>query len=412
MSQPHPNKDNRRRDFLRESLILAAVPVGLVGNLAQAAAPSRSATEVLKIGLLGCGRRGLQLAKIALASQQTNVQLQSLADLFPDRVQQVYRSLNGGFGDRLSIDATSRFTGLKSAQQMAESDVDAVIVAAVPGFRMEHIKVLSEAGKQLYIERPFVCESHSTPLLAQVAAAAVDNGLAIQFGLQHRFHPKAQAFVQEIRQQLIGKPLFARIGLQRAAINSDAQPKRGAGQDYRIRNWRNDLQLSGGMVLEQLTGSLDLINLIEGAAPEEATCLSHTEHSSEVLLSYPSGLRLNLLLSQHNSADGKGLVNGLGLQLQGTLGWCDLLQGKIFDQTNNLIRSLPGYITDSQPAIETWLARCSASLAGSLTTADIGSLRAEIATALEANQTAILAQQALLSPGKSLRYEKFISGNC
>ncbi len=72
-----------RRDFLKGT---AAVAAGAA--LASLAAPQAHAagSDVLKVGVIGCGGRGTEAAGNCVASSP-NVQVWALGDLFPERMR-------------------------------------------------------------------------------------------------------------------------------------------------------------------------------------------------------------------------------------------------------------------------------------------------------------------------------------
>jgi myo-inositol 2-dehydrogenase / D-chiro-inositol 1-dehydrogenase len=389
MDQPSrkPNTDNRR-DFLRESLMLAAVPTALAGKVAEAAFDVGLPTQTVKLGVLGCGRRGMQLARAALASSVADVKLCGLADIFPDRVQQTYRSINSNFADRVLIGAADRYTGMRAAQQLADSDVQAVIVSAAPGFRPSHLRLLADAGKHLYVERPLATSLADTRQVAELTQQVCQQGQAIQFGMQHRYQPFFTALVEQLRQGAIGQPILARLTLERPAEPLAVRSKRVCEHDFRLRHWQQDAALGGHPLVEQLSGQLDLVNWIAGQTPESASPISASDQLIEVRMFYSNGLRLDCQLRHALSGPG----TGLSLLVQGTAGWCDVLKGKIYSQANSLIWTAPGTSADSQAAVDTWLAN--ARLRSN--TADLSHISdRQFNTAIEANLTALLGQLAL-----------------
>src|SRR5262245_59877734 len=76
---------HNRRDFLKTSTGLA-VGAALAGTLAYPRAVHAGVSEILRIGLVGCGGRGTGAAENALSASPENV-LVAVADTFPDFAQ-------------------------------------------------------------------------------------------------------------------------------------------------------------------------------------------------------------------------------------------------------------------------------------------------------------------------------------
>lgn len=392
------NTDNRR-DFLRDSLMLAAVPATLAGAPVQATAPLIDATSpTIKLGVLGCGRRGLQLARTALASSVADVQLSCLADLFADRMQQLYRAINSNFAERVLLQPSDRHVGLRAAEQLANSDVQAVIVSAAPGFRVDHLRLLVEAGKHLYVERPLATSLSDTRQVARLAEQACQQGQAIHFGLQHRHQPFFRTLVEQLNQGAIGQPVLAQITLDRPLEQLPVPSKRESAADFRYRHWQFYAALGGHPLLEKLSGQLDLVNWIASATPESASVVTTGERLTKVRLAYSSGLTLDCQLrATVPGLGGEQLVGarsgaGLSLLIQGTSGWCDVMKGKIYNQANRLLWSAVGTPSDSQSAVDAWLANSQHSTNANAQHIEhrCASSLEQIQVAVEANLTALL----------------------
>ena len=85
-----PSPAPSRRDFLA-STTAAAVGGTLVSALASPPAVHAAGSDILKVGLIGCGGRGSSAALNAMHAEP-NVQLTVLCDLFPDYLQQIGRA--------------------------------------------------------------------------------------------------------------------------------------------------------------------------------------------------------------------------------------------------------------------------------------------------------------------------------
>lgn len=349
-SSPRKNSTDNRRDFLRESLMLAAMPAGLAGGLVQAAVQAQVAAPVaeLKLGLLGCGRRGLQLTKAALASQNAKVRLAAMADLFADRIQQTYRTLNSSFADQLEITSATRLTGMRAAELLAGSDVDAVLVTAASGVRPQQVRLLTEAGKHVFVECPVAVDREGIEALTAIAENASHRGVSVYAGSNYPHQPFYASLVEQLRQGIIGELLIGQAIHHRSVEAAIVGERRTSDHELRWRNWQRDQRLGGHPHLADLSNSLSLFNWIANDLPVK---LGSSSPDSQVDFVYPRGLRLNCQFVSEASSSHPTTV----MQIQGTRGWCDITRGRIYDSANRLIGSASGSPSDVQPMIDAWL---------------------------------------------------------
>jgi predicted dehydrogenase len=148
-----------RRDFLRASSAvtasLVAAPFVLTGRAAEL-----SPGDTIKVGLVGCGGRGLGAGKQAL-SADSNVELVAVADAFENAVERGLETLKNDreVGEKVKVDPAKRFVGLDAYQKLIDSGVDLVILASPPGFRPEHFKAAVAAGKHVFCEKPMATDA-------------------------------------------------------------------------------------------------------------------------------------------------------------------------------------------------------------------------------------------------------------
>ncbi len=98
-----------RREFLRSS---GAVVVGgaLAANLLVARGAHAAGSDVLKLGLIGCGGRGSGAVGNAFAADP-HLKLTALADTFADRLQGSLERIRKESPDRVAVDADHQFVG-------------------------------------------------------------------------------------------------------------------------------------------------------------------------------------------------------------------------------------------------------------------------------------------------------------
>mgnify|MGYP000448973349 CR=1 FL=1 len=131
---------NRRR-FLKTA-------AGTAGFLA--AMPCLNAAEVftdtkpLKVGLVGCGGRGLGAMKNALDADPGTM-VWALADVFQERIDFGAKLLAEQYGNRAQLDRSRLFSGLDSYKRLLQTDIDVVLLCTPPAFRPEHLAAAIDA---------------------------------------------------------------------------------------------------------------------------------------------------------------------------------------------------------------------------------------------------------------------------
>src|SRR4051812_26603615 len=118
-----------RRDFLKSSAAVVA------GTLAAAPNVHAAGSDVLRVGLIGCGGRGTGAAAQALKADK-NVQLVALGDAFEDRIQKCMGELkkDADIADKLAVKPDHCFVGFDAYEHViANSDV--VLLCTPPHFR-------------------------------------------------------------------------------------------------------------------------------------------------------------------------------------------------------------------------------------------------------------------------------------
>ncbi|MGH9162518.1 MAG: twin-arginine translocation signal domain-containing protein, partial [Vicinamibacteraceae bacterium] len=122
-----------RRDFLRSSS--AAVLTGALAGAHPPPVRAQGRSDLLRVGLIGCGGRGTGAAMQALEADP-NVKLTAMGDAFEDRLEQSLRLLQRkSGGDKIDVPQERRFVGFDAYQRVIDSGVDVVLLAEPPHFR-------------------------------------------------------------------------------------------------------------------------------------------------------------------------------------------------------------------------------------------------------------------------------------
>src|SRR3954471_19170155 len=111
-----------RRVFLQASAGAAASP------LLSVPAVHAAGSDLLRVGLIGCGGRGTGAASQALRADKA-VKLVALGDAFEDRLQSSLATLrkDEGIADKVAVTPDHCFVGFNAYKKVLQSGVDVVL---------------------------------------------------------------------------------------------------------------------------------------------------------------------------------------------------------------------------------------------------------------------------------------------
>jgi predicted dehydrogenase len=258
----------------------------LGGSVAMAAASTipggafAAGSDSIRIGLVGCGGRGVGAALQAIAANP-GVMIAAAGDLFADQLDAAKQTLSATCGNRFA--AGDLFVGARAADLVIASDVDAVILATPPCCRPAEIAAAVQAGRHIYAEAPVGVDAAGVRLAAAAADDGIRRGLSLASGLQSRYHGPLRSTVAAVASGRIGRPLRAvathRVGLPWVRPH---QPGWSAA-DAAVRNWIGVDRLSGGGFLQHLVHAIDRCSWALG----EPTPLSATAIPAAIALPQP-----------------------------------------------------------------------------------------------------------------------------
>ena len=307
-----------RRSFLEGSLAAAAVAVVPGGGFA-------AGSDGIRIGLVGCGGRGVGAALQAAANR--GVVIAAVGDSFSDQALAAAEAVVKATGRPVPADAI--FSGDDAAARVIAADVDAVILATPPAFRPNHVVAAVHAGRHIYCEPPAAVDAAGVRRMLEVAGEARARGLSIASGLQSRHHAPTAAMVERIHAGDIGRPW------QATAIHHLGLPWRRASQpgwssaEASLRNWIADDGLSGGGFVEHLIHAIDRslwalgdeppMTAIAVRTPEALPAAVGVAPVATIRFEFTAGTILEAAVVRRAGVE--GLIDE---RLRGTAGWADL----------------------------------------------------------------------------------------
>jgi predicted dehydrogenase len=251
-----------RRDFVKSAAVTVA------GAAAMAAGTNyvhAAGSDKIRVGLIGCGKRGTGAANDCLGSAP-NVEIAAVADLFKDRAEAFAKTLPG-VGDRV-------FSGFDGYQQLMKTDINLVVMCAPPGFRPMHLKAAIEAGKHVFMEKPVGVDPVGIRSVLATSELAKQKNLGIVAGTQRRHQAPYVENLKRIHEGAIGDIAAGQVywvgdyGYYPAVLR---QPEWG-DMEWQIRNWNYFAWLSGDHIVEQHVHNIDIMCWVMKGPPKK--CLA------------------------------------------------------------------------------------------------------------------------------------------
>ena len=256
-----------RRDFLKTSALLAggALAGPLLGRAVHAAG-----SDVLKIGLIGCGGRGAGAALNALNADK-NTKLVAMADVFADRLHESLALLRKQNAAQVAVSPERCFVGFDAYEKLIASDVDVVLLAEVPHYRPRHLRAAIEAGKHVFCEKPVAVDAPGVRSVLESSELAARKGLCLVSGLCWRYHAGVRATMARVLDGAIGAIHTIRETYLTNTLWQRPRQPDWTEMQYQMRNWLYFAWLSGDFITEQHIHSLDKANwAMRGQTPLSA----------------------------------------------------------------------------------------------------------------------------------------------
>lgn len=257
----HESADTRtgRRQFL-QGASLATLSASALLQASAARAVHAEGSDVLKIGLIGCGGRGTGAAVQALKADPAT-ELVAMADLFADKLSaSLARLQQSPVGDRVRVERDRQFVGFDAYQQLIDSGVDVVLMASPPHFRPAHFKAAIAAGKHTFVEKPIAVDAPGVREVWQACQLAQQKNLSVVSGLCWRYHFGARAAMQQVHDGKIGHVTSVETTYNASRPGKPWPMIRKpdwSDLEFQIRNWYWFTWLSGDHIVEQAIHSLD-----------------------------------------------------------------------------------------------------------------------------------------------------------
>ncbi len=322
-----------RRDFIKAST--AAAGTAIAGTLAIGRGVHAAGSDILKIGLIGCGPRGAGAAVNALNADK-NTKLVALADLFAENIRSSREEIKRSHGDRVAVGDDHCFTGFDGYKQLIASGVDVVLIALPTFFHPTCLKACVDAGKHVFCEKIHAVDAPGVHTVLAAAEEARKKNLSIVSGLAWRYDTGVRETMKRVHDGAIGRIVALEETCNTGSLRSRSRQPGWTEMQYQIQDWFNFFWLCCDLP------GLNLVHDLDKAAwamheepplrcwgtggrqtrvgPQYGDVWDH--HA--IVYEYAGGTRMFAYCRQQD-----GCVSDISDRFYGTKGRCDLLRCRI-----------------------------------------------------------------------------------
>lgn len=276
-----------------------------IGNMAS----QISALNTIRIGIIGCGSRGVGLG--TLFKQLPGVKLTAFCDILPNRVTdglaQVEKTAKGYNDHRKLLDS---------------KDVDAVVIATPLFLHYPMAVDALKAGKHVYLEKSLAYDIQQSLDLPGIVK---ESKKVFQVGYQYRYYNMYHKVKEVIDSGWVGKVTHFECQYNQ---NTNWRKPVSDPKLERILNWRMYREYCGGPLSELCAHQIDMVNYILNSHPLSAVGSGsinywkdgrETYDNIRVIYDYPGGITstcTSILSNGYNGYNIRVLADNATLDIQ------------------------------------------------------------------------------------------------
>ena len=262
--QPQSTPATTRREFIKNGT--AAVAAASTFSSAAFAGSNQmtalqtslfaGGSDIIRVGLVGCGGRGTGAAAQALAADP-NAKLVAMGDTFYDHLDKSFQNLKKNpVAEQVQVDADHKFVGFDSYQKVIDC-VDVVLLTTPPPFRPMQLRAAIEAGKHVFAEKPVAVDAPGVRSVLETCKLAKQKNLSIVSGLCWRYHEGMRETFKQIHEGAVGDVMAIQCSYNTRGLWMFERQPEWSDMEWQMRNWLYFTWLSGDFNTEQHVHSLD-----------------------------------------------------------------------------------------------------------------------------------------------------------
>ncbi|HWH70079.1 MAG TPA: Gfo/Idh/MocA family oxidoreductase [Candidatus Sulfotelmatobacter sp.] len=259
-NQTPPVPAMTRRDFLKNSTVAASAAA--LGTLDLSRSAYAAGSDILKVGMIGCGGRNGGAAVQALTADP-GARLVAMCDIFRDRINTKREEIKAARGAQVTVDDNHCFTGFDAYKQVIEAS-DVVVIANAAKFHPFHAMTAIKAGKHVFVEKPHGIDPAGVRMMQQACDLAKEKKLCIVSGLQSRFHSGYIETVKRIQDGAIGDIITIEENFLRAPYGVTERKPGLSELEWQCSTQYHFRWLSGDDVPQSLVHNMDRASWVLG----------------------------------------------------------------------------------------------------------------------------------------------------
>lgn len=307
---------------------------GFLAVSAAGVAGYAAGSDVLRVGMIGCGPRNAEAGGQALTADK-GARLVAMADLAPDRIQETRTALKVKFPGQVAVDDDHCFTGFEGYKRVIESS-DVVLIANAAKFHPMQMMAAVQAGKHVFVEKPHAIDPAGIKVVKAACEIARKKNLSVLSGLQSRYTTMYREAIQRVHDGAIGEIVAIEERYFRAPYRLRPRKPGQTEVEHQGSNQYHFHWLSGDDILQSLVHNLDRANwAMRGRPPVRCIGLGGRSTLNEeiygnvfdhhtVLYEFANGVRMHAFCRTIPNC-----YNETSSMLVGTKGRCFTMLGRI-----------------------------------------------------------------------------------
>lgn len=222
-------------------------------------------SDIIKVGLIGCGGRGSGAAANAM-NAGPDIRIVAMGDIFADRIETARKNLKTKNPTQFVVDDDHCFVGFDAYQKViAASEV--VLIAGASHFHPMHFAAAVAAGKHIFCEKPHGLDVPALKSAMATNEEAKKKGLSVVSGLCWRYDAGVRETVRRIQDGQIGRVVaIHEMYCSSPYVLRERRPE-WSEMEYQYQNWYHFNWLSGDQTAQQLIHSIDKASWVLGDVP-------------------------------------------------------------------------------------------------------------------------------------------------
>jgi len=319
-----------RREFFKASA---------AGGLTIAGSAYAAGSDIIRVGLVGCGARGPDAALQAMVADK-GVRMVALGDVRLDRVQETRSMLKSKSPEQAIVDDDHLFAGFDAYKHVIASS-DVVLIANAAKFHPMHLRAAIEAGKHVFVEKPHAIDPAGIKAVRAACDLARQKNLCVVSGLHSRYSPAYREAIQRVHDGEIGRIVAIEENFLREPYGLHPRVAGMTEAEFQARNQYHFHWLCGDDVVQSLVHNLDRASWALGnVAPLKCHGMGGRstlkgevfgdifDHHG-VVYEFAAGQRVYAFCRTIPAC-----YNEYSSKMYGTKGVCDLLKMRIDGETN------------------------------------------------------------------------------